>query len=402
MTSRERVVRALNFQSTDRIPKDLGGMRSTGISVFAYPKLCAALGLPARRPMVYDHGQMLALVEMDVLDALSCDVVTIEGGGLTNAFPQPEKWHQYDFGGRLPALVENPSQFAVKPDGTVTGPAGQMVPDSFVFDSEHAGQPLMLDGDWPKPNLAVIRKELKCRRLTDAQIKQIASLCRRVRGTTDKAIVLWGPLNLGLCIHGWGGLAVFPILCLEEPELIREMHELTLAVVLENVRALLPEIKDSVDILGTDSDDWGNQQSLMAPPCVFRDLFLPFRQQHNAEIHRLAPGIKTMLHSCGALYELLDLLTQSGTDILNPVQWPAGGHTPTEWKAKVAGKMTLWGGGVNSQATLPRGSVADIEREVRQTVAALKSGGGFVFNNIHNLLAEISPEKIIDMYRAAA
>jgi uroporphyrinogen decarboxylase len=394
---------ALNFQPTERVPIDLGGMRSTGISAFAYPKLRAALGLPARLPRVYDTGQMLALPDLDVLDALGCDAVTVEGDGLTNAFEQPELWHPYDFNGRLPALVRDPAAYRTDSQGTIhLGDWAQMPASSFVFDGEHGGQPLILEGDLPKPDLKEVRKHLDAGALTDAQIAKTRDNCRRVRASTDRAVFFWGQLNLGLCIHGYGGLAVFPVLCLEEPDFVHELHSLHLEASLRNVRALLPEIKDYVDVVGTDADDWGNQNSLMASPATFREFFLPYRQRHNQEIHRIAPHIKTFLHSCGALYGILDQLVQTGTDILNPVQWPAGGHTPAEWKDAVAGRMSLWGGGVNSQATLPLGSVEDVDREVARTIPVLARQGGYVFCNIHNLLAEVPPEKILAMYRTAA
>ena len=402
MTPRERVLKALSFEPTDRVPRDLGGMRSTGISAFAYPKLRAAMGLPERPPRVHDFGQMLALPDLDVLDALGCDVITVEGGDVTNAFEQPELWRPYDFGGRLPALVRDPQGYRAEAGGTlVYRDYLRMPPDSYVFDSEHAGQLFVLDGELPKPDLKEVRKQQEARVLKDEQIARIRDLCRRARAATDRAIMLMGPLGLGMCIHGYGGLAVFPVLCLLEPDLVHEVHSLTLEAALKNVRALLPEIKDYVDVVGIDSDDWGNQNSLMAPPRVFRDLFLPYRKRHNAEIHRVAPHVKTFLHSCGALYEILDMIIESGTDILNPVQWSAGGRTPAEWKAKCRGRMTLWGGGVNAQRTLPLGSVADVEREVAATVAVLRQDGGYVFANVHNILAEIAPEKVIAMYRTA-
>ncbi|MDD4890143.1 MAG: uroporphyrinogen decarboxylase family protein [Phycisphaerae bacterium] len=400
MTSRERVVRSLNFQPTDRPAKDLGAMRSTGVSAFAYPRLRAALGLPPRLPRVYDLGQMLALIDVDVLDALGCDVVAVEGDGVTNAFDQPELWKPYDFGGRLPALVRDPSQFRTESDGTVVAGASRMPTASYVFTADHAGQPLILDAELPKPDLKAMRQRLAAP-VTDEQVVRLRDNCRRVRESTDRAVLLWGPLNLGLCIHSYGGLAVFPIICLQEPDFVHELHSMVLDAALARARAYLPEIKDYVDCVGIDADDWGTQASLIASPATFRDLFLPYRRRHNDEIHRLAPHIKTFLHSCGALYNLLDLIVATGTDALNPVQWPAGGHTPAEWKAKVRGRMSFWGGGVNSQVTLPLGSVEDVRQEVARTVPILADGGGYVFCNVHNLLAEIPPEKIIAMYRAA-
>jgi len=404
MTSRQRILAALNFQPVDRLPKDLAGMRSTGVSAFTYQALRDALGLPPKPTRVYDAGQMLALPHPDVLDALGCDVVIVEGDGVTNAFEQPELWRPYDFNGRMPGgHVREVAPYRTEADGTIThAQLGRMPPGAYVFNAEHAGQAFILDGDLPRPDLKQVRRDLENRLLTDAQIKGLRETCRRVRESTDRAVFFWGQANLDLCIHGYGGLAVFPVLCLEDPDFIHELHSLHLEYALRNVRALLPEIRDCIDIVGTDADDWGNQNSLMASPDTFRELFLPYRQRHNAEIHRLAPHLKTFLHSCGAIYGILDLIMATGTDILNPVQWPAGGHTLREWKDKVRGKMALWGGGIDSQHTLPRGTLADIEREVPQNVAALAAGSGYVFANIHNLLADIAPEKIIALYRAAA
>ncbi len=403
MNSRERVLAALNFQPVDRLPKDLAGMRSTGISAFAYQALRRALGLPFKPTRVHDIGQMLALPHPDVLDALGCDVVIIEGDNLTNAFEQPELWHDFDFFGRIPgAQVRDPSRYRLLPDGTIqSGAAALMPPGAHVFNEEHAGQHLILDGELPRPDLKEVRRRLEAALLTDAQIETLRTTCRRVRESSDRAVFYWGELCSGLCIHGYGGLAVFPMLCLEDPAFVHELHALHLEYALRQARSILPAIRDYVDIIGTDADDWGNQQSLMASPATFRELFLPYRRQQIAEIHRLAPRCKTFLHSCGALYSLLDLIMETGVDILNPVQWPAGGHTPREWKDKVRGRMALWGGGVDSQHTLPLGTVAEVEREVARTVPVLAQDSGYVFANIHNLLAEIPPEKIIAMYRAA-
>jgi len=386
------------------VPKDLSGMRSTGISVFGYAGLRKALGLPPKLARAYDIGQMLALPHVDVLDALGCDVVIVEDDGLTNAFEQPELWHDYDFNGRIPgAQVRDPKLYRTDPDGTIhLGDRATMPPAAHVFETESAGQALILEGELPRPDLKAMREYLEKNLPTDAKIKQLRDTCRRVRESTDRAVFLWGTLGLGICIHGYGGVAVFPMLCLEDPAFIHELHSLQLEYALKRVRAILPEIKDYVDIAGIDADDWGNQNALMASPATFRELFLPYRQKHDAEIHRLAPQIKTFLHSCGAIYDILDMLIQAGVDILNPVQWPAGGHTPQEWKDKVRGKMSLWGGGVDAQHVLPRGSVEDVQRQVAQVVPILKQDGGYVFANIHNILAEVAPEKVLAMYRAAA
>ncbi|MBE0698433.1 MAG: hypothetical protein IH586_16070 [Anaerolineaceae bacterium] len=400
-TSRERVMQALNFQPTDRVPRDMGGMRSTSISAFGYAGLVSALGLPSRLPRVEDTGQMLALPDLDVLDALGCDVVTILDG-VTNAFAQPKEWHDYNFNGRLPARVRFPQHFKAQPDGSILNGDSRMLPSSYVFDDLHGGQPLDLSAELPKPDLKQLRRYFAEHPLTDERIREMSELCRRVRGTSDRAVFMNnGLLQIPLGIAGWSGLAIFPILCITEPDFVAELHELVTEQALSNLRALLPEIGPYVDIIMVAADDWGTQNNTIASPQVFRKLFMPYYTRVNEEIHALAPQVKSFLHSCGAIYTIIDMVIESKFDVLNPVQWSAGKYTYQEWKDKARGRIALWGGGVNSQATLPLGTVEEVAQETRAVVSYLSQDSGYIFCNIHNILAEIAPEKVIAMYQAS-
>ncbi len=401
MTPRERVVASLNFQETDRAPRDLGAMRSTGISAFAYPKLVAALGLPPRLPRVHDTGQMLALPDIDVLDALGCDVLTIDGG-VTDAFPEPEKWHDFDFGGRLPAQVLNPAAFQVQPDGSILQGGSVMPPSSYVFNADHSGQPLLgLDDELPLMDLKKWKQDLASWQLTDERANQTVDLVRRVKESSDKAIFLADHCGAGIGIGGFNGIGIFPIICKLEPDYVQELHEITIQHAIRNVQLLLPKLEGMVDVIMTTADDWGTQNACIASPKTYEKLFLPYYRRLNDEIHRLLPDVKIFMHNCGAIYDLLDLIIDSGFDIVNPCQWPAGKHGYKDWKDRVRGRASFWGGGVNTQHTLPHESADVVAREVEEVVAYMRKDGGYVFNNIHNLLAEVSPEKVIAMYAAA-
>ena len=403
MTPRERILNAVAFQPTDRLPKDLGGMLSTGISAFAYPKLVEALGLPPRLPRLYDTGQMLAMPDLDVLDALGCDCVVVTYGA-TNAIDQPDAWHPYDFDGRLPALVRNPDAYETQPDGSILqNGRSRMVSASYVFDEEHGGQPLDLMGELPMYDLKAYKQVLDYQEIPDEQIVALRDLCRRVRESTDRAVFLSeGSLTPDISIHAHGGMAVFPMLCLTEPDYVHELHEIATEHTLRNIRRLMPEIAPYVDVIMAAADDWGTQNAPIAAPRVFKQMFLPYRKRINDAFHALAPQTMIFLHSCGAIYDLIDSIVECRFDILNPVQWPAGGHSYREWKDKARKRIALWGGGVNSQVTLPLGSVADVVKETTEVVNYMKQDGGYVFCNIHNILAEIEPAKVIAMYRAAA
>lgn len=404
MTSRERVLQALDYQPTDRMPRDLGGMASTGISCFAYPGLVSALGLPPRAVRVHDTGQMLALPDLDVLDALACDVVTIHWG-VTNAFEEPEKWRPYDFGGRLEARVRCPEDFVSLPDGTIERPKSKsrMVPGAHVFDAEHAGQSLdFLNGDdLPLKDLDRLREDLR-QELPDAgEVRRWGDLCRRVRESTDRAVFYNGPGVADISISGHGGMGVFPLICTLHPAYAAEYHDIITANAVEKLETMLPEVAPFIDVMLVGCDDWGTQKTTIASPRVFRNLFLPCYRRVNDAAHRLAPNVKTFIHTCGAVYDILDDIIECGFDILNPVQWTAGRHSYREWKEKCHGRIALWGGGVNAQDTLPLGTTADVEREVAEVVSCLSEGGGYVFNSIHNILAEVPPEKVVALYRAA-
>jgi len=403
MTSRERVLKALNFEQVDRLPRDLGGMASTGISAFAYPALVEALGLPPRLPRIHDSYQMLALPEMDVLEALGCDVVTVFWGA-TNAFDEPTKWHRYDFNGRLPAMVRDIKQFVNLPDGSISQPHLNCIMGltAVVFNEEHAGQLFDISADLPKPDLKIVKKEQQESLPKDRDIKEMVELCRRVRNSTDKAVFFNGPVNTGIAIASPGGCAVWPMVCLTEPQFVAEYHGLMTEYAVKRLDLLLKEIAPYIDILMTASDDWGTQNALFAPPRIFEELFLPYLKKFNGHIKKVAPNVKRFLHSCGAIYDIIDLIIDSGFDVLNPIQWSAGGRSYKQWKDKCRGRIAMWGGGVNSQETLPFGTVQDVKREVAEVTAYLAKDSGFVFNSIHNLLAETKPEKIIAMYREAS
>jgi uroporphyrinogen decarboxylase len=227
-------------------------------------------------------------------------------------------------------------------------------------------------------------------------------LCRRVRESSDRAVFMNdGLLQIPIGVAGWSGLAIFPILCVTEPDFVAELHELVTEHALANLRALLPEIGPYVDIIMVAADDWGTQTNTIASPQVFRKLFQPYYTRFNEEIHALAPGVKSFLHSCGAIYNIIDMIIDARFDILNPVQWSAGKQSYQEWKDKARGRIALWGGGVNSQATLPLGTVEDVAQETREVTSYLGQDGGYVFCNIHNILAEIAPEKVVAMYQAS-
>ena len=402
-TRRKRVLDAIEHRVPDRVPKDLGAMNSTGVSCFAYPKLVEYLGLPPRKPRVHDTGQMLALPDTDVLDALDCDVIAVSGDTYTNAFDEPDRWFEYDFDRRLAGRVVNPASFSVDGSGTISQQRGDSVsimpPASHVFDSEHAGQIFDIAGDLQYYDLDKIAKDHAANKPDEERVANIVAYCRRARETTDRAIMFAG-LSAGLGFHG--GIPNFSMLCMNDPAYVHEFNELATSIAVERAKEYVPLLAEYVDILMLCADDQGLQTGTILPPDVFGELFVPYYRRTNDAVHKAAPGMKTFLHSCGAIYDLIDMIVESGFDILNPVQWSAGRQSYSAWKDRARGKICLWGGGINTQTTLPLGSVDEVRAEAREVVSCLREDSGFVFCAIHNILAEIPPEKIVAIYEEAS
>jgi len=397
MNSRERVLNSIDFKPVDRVPVDLAGMASTSISAFAHPKLRAHLGLERVRSMVYDTRQMLALPEKDLLDYLGVDVVNTNGT-YTNAFDCSHMFTPFDFNGRLYASVLNPNQFKILPDGTILQGGSKMPPSSVVFDSEHGGNPVNLSDELFKVDLSKVRKQVKEYAPDQEVLKRKCSFLEKVRSSTDRAVFLNGD---SISLDFVGGLANGTMLCVLEPEYMHELNKLYTELALKQFKETFIYYKDYVDIIMISANDLGTQNTTYMHPELIDELFFTYYKQLNDYIKTIAPNVRIFLHSCGAIYDLIDIIANAGFDILNPVQWTAGGRSYKEWKDRARNKICLWGGGVDSQHVLPLGTPREVYDQAKKVATYMIQDTGFVFCNIHNLLAEISPENILALYKAA-
>jgi uroporphyrinogen-III decarboxylase len=151
-----------------------------------------------------------------------------------------------------------------------------------------------------------------------------------------------------------------------------------------------------VFITGT---DFGTQNGPFISPASYRRLYQPFHRRVNDWVHEHTTW-KTFCHSCGSIVALLPDLIDAGFDILNPVQCSAAGMDPQTLKDTFGERITFWGGGVDTQKTLPFGTPAEVREEVRQRIEVFGRGGGFVFNTVHNVQANTPAENLVALYEA--
>lgn len=186
---------------------------------------------------------------------------------------------------------------------------------------------------------------------------------------------------------------------LMRPDYIYDVFEKQCEIALRNIELLTKSIGNHAQVEFVSGTDFGTQNSLFTDPETYRKLFKPFQKAINDKIHELTDW-KIFTHSCGAIYDLIPDLIEAGFDILNPVQVSAKGMDANRLKSEFGKDIVFWGGGVDTQKTLPFGTPEEVYREVRERIDIFSEGGGFVFNPIHNIQSNVPVENILSMFRA--
>jgi uroporphyrinogen-III decarboxylase len=170
-------------------------------------------------------------------------------------------------------------------------------------------------------------------------------------------------------------------------------------IAIANLERIHARIGDGVDCVYVCGTDFGTQTSAFCSVATFRELWLPYYQRINHWVHRHT-GWKCFKHSCGSVERFFESFIEAGFDIVNPVQCSAAGMDPGELKHKYGSRLVFWGGGVDTQKTLPFGTPREVREEVLRRCEIFAPGGGFVFNSIHNLQAGTPVENIVAMVEA--
>jgi uroporphyrinogen-III decarboxylase len=165
---------------------------------------------------------------------------------------------------------------------------------------------------------------------------------------------------------------------------------------LERIYGVVGDIPQAMFLCGT---DFGTQSSTFCSIDTFRDLYKPYYKKMTDWIHGNT-GWKVFKHSCGAVKDFIEEFIEAGFDILNPVQLSAAGMDAKELKNRFGERIVFWGGGVDTQKTLPFGKPEEVREEVLRRCEIFAPGGGFVFNAIHNVQAKTPVENVVAMIDA--
>lgn len=404
MNARERVMASLNHSQPDRVPVDLSGHRSSGIAAIAYARLRGHLGLPRTTIRVYDPVQQLAIVDDDVLTRFGID--TIELG---RAFALGEDdWADWVLPDGTPCQM--PAWALPERDGprwVIRSGSGRVIahmPDGALY-FEQTHYPYLEHEDlddipgamsecmWcavASPPGPLTAGPDGLRRLTEG--------AQRLRASTDKAIIgLFGGNTLEMGQFFWRNDG-FLMMLAEDPDKVHAFLDRLLEIHLANLERFLGAVGPYIDII-LFGDDLGSQGGPQISPAMYREYFKPCHKAMWTRAKQLA-NVKTMLHCCGGVRELLPDLIDAGLDAINPVQVSCAGMSAESIKHNFGDSITFWGGGCDTQRVLPNGTPLEVRQHVRAQVDALRPRGGFVFQQVHNILANVPPENIVAMFDA--
>ncbi|MCD8351625.1 MAG: hypothetical protein LUC93_13535 [Planctomycetaceae bacterium] len=410
---RQVVVDSLNHRQPSRMALDFGATSCSGIHCSVVAELRKHYGLDQHPVKVHEAYQMLGLVEDDLAEAMGVDTVMAQP--ITNHFgvPLDDKWKEWKTLWGQDVLIPAGMEIEITPDGQAltypqgdrSAPASGRMPSSgYFFDTIIRQEEFDEDDPDPRDNTEEFTL------LTDEQIDIIKAHADAVRGLGRAVVTALPNTNLG-------DIAAVPAAFLKRPKGIRDIAEWYMSVVarpefmheifsyqtdiaLENFRRVLaavgPDAYDAVFICGT---DFGTQISTFCSVETFHEIYIPYYKKLNGWIHDNTPW-KTLKHSCGAVEGFFNSFIEAGFDILNPVQCSATGMDPEHLKKTYGDRIVFWGGGVDTQKTLPFGTPEEVRKEVLDRCRIFSPGGGFVFNAIHNVQARTPTENMVALLEA--
>ena len=411
MNSKKRILTALSHNQPDRIPIDFGSTPVSGIHVLPIYKLRSALGLKNIPVKVIEPYQMLGEIDDELSDILGIDTIGLSGKNNMFGFAN-ENWKEFKTLWEQTILV--PEKFPVEkdqngnylmfPEGdTSANPSAKMPSDGYFYDAVIRQDPIdesKLDQEDNLEEFGIVTDE------------ELAFWKNQVNKnySTGKALVA----NFGGT--GLGDIALVPAIQLKHPKGIRDVTEWYISTVtrqdyihevfekqtdiaLRNFRKFYNVIGNRIDIVMLCGTDFGTQTSQFCSTETFRNLWFPYYKKLNDWVHQNTEW-KTFKHSCGSIEPFIDLFIESGFDILNPLQINAKGMEPVHLKEQYGDRIVFWGGGVDTQKVLAFDTPQEVEKQVLDNCEIFSKNGGFVFNTVHNIQANVPIENILAMFNA--
>lgn len=409
--SRENLQKTLNHQQPDRLVVDFGATPVTGIHVLLVKQLRDHFGLEKKPVKVSEPFQMLGEVEEDLQEAMGVDVIGLSPPSdmFGNRF---ENWKEFrtPWGqevlvpGSFTVSVDEKGDTLLYPQGDDSVPPSAKMPKAaYFFDAVIRQEPLDEAKLNPEDNTEefelITAEDLEYWKesITGASQKG-KGLVANFGGTGIGDIALVPGLNLK-APKGIRDVADWYMSTLMRPDYLHYIFEKQTDIALENLKMTRETAGDLVDVAFICGTDFGTQDSSFCSVETYDELYAPYYRKINNWIHENTSW-KTFKHSCGAVEPFMEHFIESGFDIINPVQINAAGMDPLLLKEKYGDRLVFWGGGVDTQKVLPFGTPEEVKAHVLKECEIFAPGGGFVFNTVHNMQANVPLQNVLAMLDA--
>jgi hypothetical protein len=412
MTSKERFDLTVNHKQPDRMVVDFGSTSVTSIHVLSIERLRRHYGLEYKPVRVTDPMQMLGEVDPELAAVLGVDVVGAKGKNNSFGFFNHEPFKEFKTPWGQIVLVpegfntttDEKGDLLIYPEGDISAqPSGRMPATGYFFDAIIRQQPL----DEENLNLDDNLEEYGL--VSENDLEYWKKTTQKARATGKAVVAGLGGTALGDIAHipgiklknpkGIRDITEWYMSILVRPEYIKAIFERQTEIALENFSRLSKAIGDYIDAVYICGTDFGTQDSTFCSPEQFDEIWLPYYRRINDWVHANT-NWKTFKHSCGAVEPFLSRFIDAGFDIINPVQVNAKGMDPVHLKKTYGKDLVFWGGGIDTQKTLPWSTPEKVREEVLRLCDIFAKDGGFVFNTVHNIQANVPVENMVAMVDA--
>ena len=396
----------MNHQQPDFVPIDFGATSVTGIHCKVVEALRDHYGLEKRPVRVIEPFQMLGEVEPDLQEVLGVDCVPVFGP--RNMFDIDESelhlqrtpWGQEVLiASGIDLTTDAEGDVYIYPKGDKSVPPSAKMPSRCYFIDAIERQE-EIDDD----NLDVEDNLEEFGLISEEDLSYYAHKADEMWKSGKAVVAAFGGTALGdvAFIPGMGlkrprgirSVAEWYMSTIMRQDYVKSIFERQTEIAIENYRRLWDVIGDKVDVVFTCGTDFGTQDSQFCSLETFNEVWLPYYKKLNDWIHRNTTW-KIFKHTCGSIVPILPGLIAAGFDIINPVQINARNMDPRFLKKEFGERVTFWGGGIDTQKILPAGTPAEIREHVLSECEILGEGGGFVFNAVHNIQANVPTENVV-------
>jgi uroporphyrinogen-III decarboxylase len=410
-SSKQNFVKTVNHQQPDKVVVDFGSAPVTGIHAVIVEKLREYYGLEKKPVKIIEPYQMLGELDADLIREMNIDVIGL--GGEKNMFGIPNKdwklhktfWGQEVlFPGEFNFTYNDNGDILIHPEGdTSVRPSAMMPKTGYFFDA------IERQGPVDDSTLKVEDNLEEFGRVTDHDLEFWKEQIRTIEESGKAVLANLGGTALGDIAlvpavqmkdpKGIRGVSEWYISTLIREDFVKEIFDRQTDIAVENLKDFYNVIGNKIDVVYICGADFGTQNSTFCSPDAFARVWLPYYKKVNDWIHQNT-GWKTFKHSCGSIISLLDHFIEAGFDIINPVQINAEGMDPKVLKRRFGERIVFWGGGVDTQGVFAFGTPRQVKEQVKRQVGILNENGGFVFNTVHNIQANVPFENVVAMLEA--